>query len=138
MCEWFDEGPCCSNAIVVDTMNVHHSFGCSSDLMMSDWFVRNLWLGNEPSVKPDADEPEWIRWLGDTETSPMFCESQKSRAIHVWTKETIVEAREHLARLGDPEDDSKDKDALEETLEVLAWAERNLAAGLDILCAHDF
>jgi hypothetical protein len=44
----------------------------------------------------------------------------------------------HSARLGDPEDDSKDKEALEETLEVLAWAERNLAAGLDILCAHDF
>jgi hypothetical protein len=45
MCEWFDEGPCSSNEIVVDSMNVHHSFGCSGDLIMSDWFVRNLNTG---------------------------------------------------------------------------------------------
>lgn len=80
--------------------------------MQSDWFVKNMWLGNEPVV--DNDTKSW----------PM-------------TKETVVEAREHLTRLGEPED-KKDKAALDETLEVLAWAERNLAAGLDILCAHDF
>ena len=86
MCEWFDEGPCSSNAILANVLRG----------------------------------------------------AEITKAIYVWTKETVVEARECLARLGEPEDDSKDKAALEETLEVLAWAEKNLAAGLDILCAHDF
>ena len=143
MCKWFYDGPCGSNKIVIDRKNVHHSFGCSGDLMMSDWFVRNLWVGEDATVDAHGNTPEWIKWYDDdgepTSSWPMFCETQKSQNLQSWNQETLCDARRRISYLGKPVKQC-DVDALEETLDVLAWAERHLLAddGVKLVCLHDF
>ena len=147
LCKWFYDGPSSSSEMVVGVKDVHHSFGCSGDLMMSDWFVKNLWVGDEPTVDADAGAPEWLRRHGacDDEDEdepaswPMFCETQRRCSVARWTSEGVRDARRRLADMGDPVKRC-DVDALEETLDVLAWAERQLLAdeGVEIVCVHDF
>jgi hypothetical protein len=151
LCKWFHDGPSSSNkAMVVDVNNVHHSFGCSGDLMMSDWFVRHLCFGKEPVAEVAAfhdEEPEWIKGIYEDEDSDadasggpptmMFCEERKMHRLTSWTASSIDDARRRLAHLGEPTKQC-DVDARDETLDVLAWAERHLEGGLRIVCVHDF
>lgn len=145
LCKWFYDGPCRSNKMVVDVKDVHHSFGCSGDVMMSDWFVKNLWIGDDLTVAKPSDEtlPEWIKVLYDHDdepvhTWPMFCETQKSQNLTSWSLEDIRDARRRrLSSLGEPVEQC-DVDALEETLEILAWAEAHLLEDLQIMCVRDF
>ena len=149
MCKWFYDGPCRSNDIVIDTNSVHHSFGCSGDLMSSDWFIKNLWIGEDAKANAmKTFEPEWLRLYetGDADDEddenkerPMFCETQKTQHLITWTAETLHDARRRLKYMGEPVARC-DMDALEETLDVLTWAEQHLRAdyGVKLVCVHDF
>ena len=141
-CKWFYDGPCSSSAFVVETKNVHHSFGCSGDLMMSDWFVKNLWLGDEPTVERSDSLGYWYDvydYYDDDDDGPvpMFCETQKSQNVQVWSSANIRDARRRLRDMGLPSKQC-DVDALDETHEVLDWADRHLAGGAEIVSVHDF
>jgi hypothetical protein len=143
MCQWFYDGPSSDNPMVIDTNNVHHSFGCSGDLMMSNWFVKNVsWaLGTEPMVKSkiydgfssEDDEDE----LKDT-YEPLFGDLGKNIKISDWELDGISHARSYLARMGPPKREC-DIEALEETSSLLDWAENHLASdGVRVICLHDF
>ena len=54
-----------------------------------------------------------------------------------WDAATIRDARRQLCRMGPPSKQC-DVDALEETQDVLDWAERMISDGAEIMCVHDF
>ena len=140
LCKWFYDGPCRSNRMVVDDLNVHHSFGCSGDLMRSDWFVNNLHIGDDlrASAETRKELPEWIGvGMLPEDDCDLFCETQKNRNLRSWTSEGLRDARRWLSGLGEPTERC-DVDALEETLEVLEWAERHLLDGLQVVSSSDF
>ena len=134
-CRWFYD-PSSESALILSKYDVHHSYGCSGSMMMSQWFIKNLYLGSSPVVR---EVPKWYDNISlDDEDLPMFVNTERNQGVREWTRQNIADERQNISNMGKPHHEI-DIEAYDETMKVLEWAEAQIEGdGVRRLCIHDF